>query len=104
MSLTKDFIRTEIQSQSYELSLHADDERIADGITVAQLESVLLNCEILEQYADDPRGESCLALGFARDRTPVHVVCPKSRTGHLFLITVYIPSMPKWTDPYTRNR
>ncbi|MFN3466439.1 MAG: DUF4258 domain-containing protein [Candidatus Brocadiales bacterium] len=105
MGITTSFIYSEIRNQSYEISLHADDdERIADGLTVAQLESVLLNCQILEQYTDDPRGESCLVLGFTGDGTPVHVVCGKNRSGHLILVTVYIPTMPKWCAPYTRSR
>jgi hypothetical protein len=104
MSLTPDFIRTEIAAQSYEISLHADDARIADGLTISQLEFALSNCQIIEHYPDDPRGESCLALGFSPEATPVHVVCGKNRSGHLILITVYIPAMPKWRDPYTRNR
>ena len=102
--ITSDFIRTEVEKQSYEISLHADDERIADGLTVSELEFVLSNCEIIEQYPDDPRGESCLALGLTPEGTPVHVVCGKNRSGHLILITVYIPTMPKWKNPYTRNR
>jgi hypothetical protein len=103
MSITPDFIRTEIDKQSYEISLHADDERIAEGLTVFQLEFALSNCKIIEQYPDDPRGESCLVLSFTHERTPVHVVCGKNPSGHLILITVYIPTMPKWKDPYTRS-
>ena len=102
--MTPGFIRAEIEKQNYEISLHADDERIADGLTVFQLEFALSNCEIIEQYPDNPRGESCLALGFTPERIPVHVVCGKSPSGRLILITVYIPTMPKWRDPYTRNR
>ena len=68
-----------------------------------EAESALLRCEILENYPDDPRGESCLALGFATDQNPVHIVCGRNRSGHLILITVYIPRLPKWKDPYTRN-
>jgi hypothetical protein len=104
MNVTNDFIRSEIESQNYELSLHADDERVADGLTIAQLEFVLSNCEILEQYPDDPRGESRLVLGLTPSGIPVHVVCGMSRGGRLILITVYIPSMSKWKDPHTRNR
>jgi len=104
MSITTEFIRTEIRNQSYEISIHADDERIADGLTIDDLEVVLSNCQIIEQYPDDPRGESCLAVGYTSAKTPVHVVCGRNPAGHLFLITVYIPSMPKWLDPYTRNR
>ncbi len=59
---------------------------------------------IVEKYPDDPRGESCLVLGYTPEGKAVHVVCEKNRNGHLILITVYIPSMPKWKDPLTRNR
>jgi len=104
MSITPDFIRTEIRNQSYEISLHADDERIADGLTVADLEVVLSNCQIIERYPNDPRGESCLVLGYSAGRVPVHIVCGKNRLGHMILVTVYIPAMPKWLDASTRNR
>jgi hypothetical protein len=104
MSITPDFIHDEIEGQNYEISLHADDERIADGLTMSQLEFALLDCQIIEQYPDDPRGESCLALGFTPEETPIHIVCGKNPSEHLILITVYIPTMPKWRDAYTRNR
>ncbi|MBU1487762.1 DUF4258 domain-containing protein [bacterium] len=68
------------------------------------MEFVLSNCEIIEEYPDDPRGESCLVAGFTPEGIPVHVVCGKNLSGHLILVTVYIPTMPKWQDPYTRNR
>ena len=104
MSITLDFISNEIEKQSYEISLHADDERIADELTVFQLEFILSQCKIIEQYPDDPRGESCLTVGFKPEGMPVHIVCGKNPSGHLIFITVYIPTMPKWRDPYTRNR
>ena len=103
MPFVPEFIRAEIDSQSYQISVHADDERLADGLTIAELETALLDCEIIESYPEDARGESCLILGFVGER-PVHVVCGRNRAGHLVLITVYIPAMPKWKDPYTRNR
>ena len=58
MGLTLDFIHNEIDKQSYEISLHADDERIADGLTIS-------------------------------------IGSGKNRSGHLILITVYIPTMLK---------
>lgn len=42
MSLTLDFIKAEIRQQSYEISLHADEERLADGLMVSQVEFTLL--------------------------------------------------------------
>ena len=104
MSITSDFIRTEVEQQSYEISIHADNERLADGLTTFQLEVALSEGKVIEEYPDDPRGESCLVLGFTSDGIPVHIVCGRNPIGHLILITVYVPTMPKWKDPHTRNR
>ena len=98
------FIQREVEAQSYRISLHADEERIADHLTIRQVECALLNCVVLERYPDDRRGESCLVVGHTLETRPVHVACGKDRSGHLYIITIYIPSMPKWRDPYTRNR
>ncbi|MDL1909895.1 DUF4258 domain-containing protein [Chloroflexi bacterium CFX6] len=103
MPFDPEFVRGEIEDQSYIISLHADDERLADGLTMGELEAALMDCEIIESYPEDPRGESCLVLGFIGEK-PVHIVCGRSRVGHLVLVTIYIPAMPKWKDPYTRNR
>lgn len=103
MPLTPEFIRAEIENQTYQISLHADDERLADGLTIVELEAVLSGCEIIESYPEDPRGESCLSLGFVNEKS-VHVVCGRNSAGHLVLVTVYIPAMPKWKDPHTRDR
>ncbi|MBW2742638.1 MAG: DUF4258 domain-containing protein [Deltaproteobacteria bacterium] len=60
MSITTEFIRKEVENQSYEMSIHADDERLNDELTIEQIEFVLKDCEIIETYPFDPRGESCL--------------------------------------------
>ena len=83
--ITPKFIKNEIVKQCYEISLHADDERIADGLTISQIEFVLSNCKVLEHYPEDTRGENCLVMGFTFEATPVHVVCGKNTAGHLFL-------------------
>lgn len=71
MAITLDFIRDEVEKQSYEISLHADDERIAEGLTISQLEFALSDCKIIEEYPDDPRGESCLVLGCRNGKTHI---------------------------------
>ncbi len=65
------------------------------------LEEALLNGKILEQYPDTGRGESCLVVGFATE-TPVHIVCGW-RSEKIALITVCIPTSPKFIDPWTRG-
>jgi len=55
-------------------SRHAEIERKADKLTFTQIREALLSGEILEQYPDTGRGESCLVVGFAGE-TPIHIVC-----------------------------
>jgi hypothetical protein len=93
---------------NYELSIHAQQERLEENLDITEIEAALVgNAEILEEYPNDPRGESCLALGFFGAR-PIHVVlgwAKRKQDGSkkLRIITVYIPSLPKWTDPRTRG-
>ena len=103
MALTGEFIANSIRGGRYEISLHADEERLEEGFTIDDLEVALYSAEILESYDDDPRGPSCLALGYTGGE-PVHFVCGVTQQGVLILITVYRPAAPKWKDARTRNR
>ncbi|MBE2223664.1 MAG: DUF4258 domain-containing protein [Anaerolineae bacterium] len=94
-------IKEYIRNDQYLYSLHAETERKADELTFAQVENALLNGTILEQYPDTGRGESCLIVGFDAE-TPVHVICGWRGT-RIALITVYIPTPPKFIDPWTRG-
>jgi hypothetical protein len=94
-------IKTRIRNNQYVYSLHAEVERKADGLTFAQVEEALLNGEILEQYPNTGRGESCLIVGFAGE-IPIHAVCGW-RGEKIALITVYIPRPPKFVDARTRG-
>ncbi|MGZ8453904.1 MAG: DUF4258 domain-containing protein [Candidatus Binatia bacterium] len=99
-------IRNLVRDGNYEFSIHAERERQADRITVLELEVALTNCEIIEDYQNDPRGPSCLVLGFFNDR-PIHIVCAiKESPQEVLLITVYDPSKrpDKWTDHYRTRR
>jgi hypothetical protein len=96
-----DEIKARIRAGRYVYSQHAEIERRADQLTFAQIEEALVGGEILEQYPDTGRGESCLIVGFATD-VPVHVVCG-SRGDKVAIVTVYIPRSPKFIDPRTRG-
>ena len=101
-------IQRHLRQGSYEFSLHAQQERLEKNLDVTEIEAALIGtAEILEEYPNDPRGESCLVLGFTGLR-PIHVVlgwAMRMRDGSKILrvITVYNPSLPKWTDPRTRG-
>jgi Domain of unknown function (DUF4258) len=99
-------IRSLVRAEKYEFSKHAEREREADQITMRELEQALFRCDIIEDYPNDPRGPSCLALGFAGVR-PVHAVCAiKNDPEELLIITVYDPSKraEKWTDNFRERK
>ena len=97
-----------LRDGKYEVSFHAQQERLEEDLDLIQIEAAIIDQgELLEEYSDDPRGESCLLLGFVGPR-PIHVVLgwATMRTetqSMLRLITVYTPTAPKWIDPRTRG-
>jgi len=95
-------IQDQVRQGEYEISFHAEKERYAEDISLSDIETVILSGEILEDYPDDPRGESCLILGHTEGR-PIHVVCGYTSTRSIRVITVYLPKQPKWQDERTRR-
>ena len=69
---------------------------------MAEVEEALLTGRGLKQYEDTGRGESCLVVGFTESGKPLHMVCGEIE-DHVVLITVYIPTPPKFTNPYERG-
>ena len=96
-------IRRKAQRGEFQLTYHAHLERQEEGIEIAHIKETLMSGEILEDYPDDPRGHSCLVLGYSEGRA-IHIVCGWTKTDWLLVITVYIPRPPKWTDPRTRRK
>ena len=99
-------IRRLVVLGKYELSKHAEREREIDMIYMWELEDALRACKIIEEYPNDPRGASCLTLGFSGSK-PIHAVCAlKIDPEELLLITVYDPSKrpEKWSENYRERR
>ncbi len=101
LSVNTDKIKQKVSADEYVYTLHAETERKADDLTFREIEQALLSGEVLEQYDDTGRGESCLILGFAGE-TPIHIVCGW-RGDMIAIITVYVPKPPKFIDPWTRE-
>lgn len=76
------------------------------GRALRELETALVHGEIIEEYPEDPRGPSCLVLGFAAHRL-VHAVCAvKNHPREILLITVYDPSLraDRWSTDFRERR
>lgn len=71
-------------------------------ITPSEVERVLMGGELIENYPTDPRGYSCLLMGFTDDAQAVHVVCaPKDE--YLAVITAYRPDPEQWSPDFRRR-
>lgn len=95
-------IQAKVSAGEYLYSRHADNERKNDHLTFRQVKEAILSGAMLEHYLDTGRGETCLVVG-ASGNTPIHVVCGW-HGEKIVLVTVYIPNLPKFTDPWTRAR
>lgn len=72
-------------------------------VTVDEVMEALRNGGIIEDYSEDPRGHSCLILGFTKQGRPIHVVCaPKDE--FLVIVTAYEPTLNKWTSNFKSRR
>ena len=96
-------VRAQVETDNYEFSLHAEHEREDEHILTKELEQSVMSGELLEDYPDDPRGHSCLILGFTQDGRAIHSVWGLLPNGRVRVITVYIPLPPRWINPRTRR-
>ncbi|MEW5827450.1 MAG: DUF4258 domain-containing protein [Chloroflexota bacterium] len=89
----------------YTITVHGYEELDKDSITVNILETAIGydSPEIIEDYPTDPRGASCLVLGWPEPDIPIHVVVGISNENPE-VITAYRPSSSKFYPPEFRQR
>lgn len=72
-------------------------------IAPSEVDAIVRTGELIEDYPSDPRGHSCLLLGWGEEGRPIHVVCsPKG--DYLAIITAYVPDPGQWADDFKRRR
>jgi hypothetical protein len=72
-------------------------------IATHEVRAVVEHGELVEDYPADPRGHSCLILGFGDDGRPIHVVC-SPKEDYLAIITAYLPDGQEWMDGFRVRR
>lgn len=75
------------------------------NISMADVQTAILNGELVEDYPNDLPYPSCLILGYRGPGLALHVVCsPDSENEELWLITAYVPDTNKWMDDLKTRR
>lgn len=71
-------------------------------ITTDEIREAVFYGEIIEEYTEDQRGESCLICHSKHNRV-IHVVCaPKAE--YLAIITAYLPALDQWSSDFKTRR
>ena len=72
-------------------------------ISTREVRDIIERGEVIEEYAEDPRGLSCLLYGKTRQGRVLHVVCAP-KIDHLVVVTAYVPSLIEWERDYRTRR
>ena len=96
-------IRGAFKQGRYEYSLHAVDQSILRHIARSELEEVIEEGEIIEDYPDDKYGPSCLIYGKTIQGRPLHIQCSYPLRPKVKIVTVYQPDPEEWID-YKKRR
>ena len=84
-------IQQKVQTLEYMMSIHAEEEMADDGLTIFDVEHVLLTGKIVERQWDPRTSEwKYLVEGRTRGSEFAIVVTKLSLTGKLVVITVYV--------------
>ena len=71
-------------------------------ISTLEVRNVIEQGELIEDYPDDVRGQSCLLLGGGQGGRSIHVVC-SPKVDFLAIITAYLPDQEDWSDDFRRR-
>jgi hypothetical protein len=93
-----DILKQKLRNNQFRLSQHAEVEKQHDKITYREIDEAFGKIELIEDYPNDPRGHSCLLLGFSLEGEPLHFVCGDLDKERILLITMYRPKLEEWID------
>ena len=83
--------------------IHAIERMFQRGISEPEIETIVLNGEVIEEYLDDKPYPSFLSFGYVGKRA-IHVVFAKDEQDDYIVITVYQPDLIRWKNDYKTRR
>jgi hypothetical protein len=89
--LTINLFRDLVRALEYIVSLHAAEELEDDGLSILDLENIVLAGEIVERQRDTKTRETkCIVRGRTLAGVTAETVVKLGATGKLYFITVYV--------------
>jgi hypothetical protein len=96
-------LRAQAASQDVRLTQHAQQEMVAEAISLEDVLHAAAGGRILENYPEHRRGACCLLHGIDAAGRDIHIVCTTAQPMFI-IITVYLPKPPKWISPTQRRK
>jgi hypothetical protein len=82
---------------------HATERMLQREILRTEVKQCMMSGEIIEVYLSDKPYPSCLILGYTSKNRPLHVVC-STEYSHIYIITVYEPTLKKWEADFKTRK
>jgi Domain of unknown function (DUF4258) len=102
MKLTE--VITTIENYAIAYRFHATERMFQRCISTQQVEYILHHGDIIECYDNDQPLPSVLINGYTIEQRPLHVVVAINKPEQqLVMVTVYEPSILKWTHNFSRR-
>ena len=95
-------IQQQAIAEQLRLTQHAQQEMVAEDISLDDVLEAIATGQILEYYPEHRRGAYCLLGGYTYMGRALHIVCTTANPI-LIIITVYVPLPPKWITPTQRR-
>ena len=96
-------LRQRILSGQYVVSFTHTEKLRRRLISLATIEEIVRNGQVIEEYPLDPRGPSCLILGITSTGRPIHVVGGNLDSDEILITTAYEPTPGEW-EPDWKTR
>ncbi|MBN1942474.1 MAG: DUF4258 domain-containing protein [Phycisphaerae bacterium] len=94
------------QAGEVRISEHGYDELAEDGIMAGEVVHGLATAQVVEEYADYPKGPCLLVRQQERNGSMIHAVwgIPAGFESPAVLITAYRPDPRRWSDDFLRRK
>lgn len=97
-----DEIKKKFKEKKVTFSNHAKKRIDERKVLISEIERVVLNGEIIEEYPEDKPYPSCLILGYIRNNEPLYVLCALSKVA--IIVTIHWFDPEKWINHKTRKK
>jgi hypothetical protein len=105
MTKIPDLINDYLSDYDIEYRIHASQRMFRRNIHEDDVEAVLKNGDIIEQYDDDFPLPSLLINGQTSKNRPLHVVAAINHTEKIVIvITAYEPDISRWSSDFSGRR